>query len=103
MFSGCYFPVCLRLVTAAVETPEDLSWLRRVGESTLCTSGLKICACVALVFCIFQLCDFIYFFFLMISPGIAASAVSSLNLHFTEFKKISLAWVKVNSASHMSL
>lgn len=43
------------------------------------------------------------FIFLMISPGIAASAVSSLNLHFTEFRKISLAWVKVKSASHMSL
>lgn len=37
------------------------------------------------------------------SPGIAASAVSSLNLHFTEFEKISVAWVKVKSASHTSL
>lgn len=81
MFSGSYFPVCVRLGTAVLEAPGDLSWLWRGVESALCTCALKICDCCFsfLHLSALRVSLSCLSFFLMMSPGVAASAVSSLN------------------------
>lgn len=103
-----YFPVCVKLLIAATE---DYFWLWWGVKLALCTSSLMICDCFSFL-CLLAPGISLSLFWAL-SPGIAASAVSSLNLHLIVkwicilqvffFFKISVARVKVKSAFQMSL
>lgn len=88
-----YFPVSVKLVTAAAE---EFFFLLQWGvELAFCTSSLMICDCFSFLYLLAL--EISLSLSWIMSPGIAASTVSSLNLHLI------VKWICISQTFSKSL